>query len=166
MVTTTTISKKDIHMTITSNNNLISETSFSECFMENNDLLVVSTVSPGSLFHVQKGDDDIKINLLDQNSEMSDNKLSFDETLSLVANRNSFEELMELYNGDNILSILTEIIENAPDGCKLDSLIECIFGIYYSSTFDWEFIFQTLVSTSRYSIGRLLNEEIDFNSLI
>ena len=153
-------------MTITNHKNLISETSFSECFMENNDLLVVSTVSPGSLFHVQKGDDDIKINLLDQNSEMSDNKLSFDETLSLVTNRNSFEELMELYNGDNILSILTEIIENAPDGSKLDSLIERILGVYYSSSFDLEFIFQTLVSTSRYSVGRFLNEEIDFNSLI
>ena len=153
---------------INNKKNLISETNFSNIFRDNKSLLVVSS-SPefaGSLFEISKGrkEEDIKLRFLDQTSEIIENNLSFDETLSCVVNREAFENLVELYEGENLLSILFLILEE--QNCELEMLVESVMGIYNNSVYSIEFILQTLLSAERSSVESIIAQELDFSAIV
>ena len=155
-------------ITLNAESSLISENLFSACFDSSPYILLVpnSLGFAGSLFEIKKGETDIRLRLLDQSSDMEENQLSFEETISFIANKDSFERLMDAYDGDDFLSTLIRVLENCPYDCELDTLIDCVIGICTSYIYSVDFILRTLLSADSTSIGRLLEQEIEFSSII
>lgn len=182
---------KEIINTYDGNTTISTEKNFATLFASHSNLLLASNSIDlaGSIFEINKSNDFIQFRLLELTSKLDDqNMLNFCDAQSFIVSSPVFDKLVDAYRGDNLITLLTKVIDACPNEDlfvydspqdhsiqkiisgeaefsnidSIDTIIETILEVSQNYSIDVEYILINLLDADQSSWRKVMNGSLDW----